>query len=112
MTTRRRFLGDASLLGAALCTDLSAAAPPAVPGLEIHVGSRRQLLFDDFFLGRGSPEKEDSPHGIRWTFGTFQKSLLLLKGGRPWERHVAWVSVLKDGGLYRAWYHNHNPGGD
>ena len=113
-SSRRRFLQKVS--GAALAAGIvgqgsarrvAIAASPIRARAEIAVGSRRQLLFDDFFLGRGSAKYDSYPHNIRWTLGKVEKSSnqSLLFADKPWEDSIAWTCVLHDEGRHRLWYH-------
>ncbi len=74
------------------------------PGLEIHVGGQRQLLFDDFFLSTWLSENQDWTTGIRWSVGRVEKSEPLMIADKPWEMGIAWLSPLREGGMYRLWY--------
>ena len=80
---------------------------PRRPRPEIHVGSRRQLLFDDFFLYQGNPEYESYAYGIRWSGGRVEKSpnSRILRGDQPWEGPTNWLSILHDEGRFRMWYY-------
>src|ERR1044072_5162161 len=102
MISRRNVLGG--ILGAC-ASSLGLAASAAVKSA-LDVGSRRQLLFDDFLLSMGSPQTEDIPYGIRWVLGKAVKSSAktLLVPDQPWESMTYWVCVLRDGGKYRLWY--------
>ena len=79
--------------------------------VEINVGSRRQLLFDDFFLALGNGQIEDYAHNILWTLGKVRKDppRNLLLADQPTETGLAWVCVLHDGGRYRLWYNASHP---
>ena len=74
---------------------------------EISVGSRRQLLFDDFFLGKGNAKYESYPHNIRWSLGRVEKSPNenIFLADQAWEDNFAWFCVLHDEGRYRMWYY-------
>lgn len=87
---------------------MSAASRPRT---EIDVGSRRQLLFDDFFLALGNGQIEDYAHNIRWGLGKVRKDPQrnLLLADQPSETGLAWVCVLHDGGRYRLWYNSSHP---
>lgn len=75
------------------------------PSAEIFVGDHRQLLFDDFFLSRGSVKFADWPNDIKWTVGPVEKSPSpLLQADQPWEDQIFWVCAMYDGGRYRLWY--------
>ena len=101
------------LFSAALAGVASArpGRPAALPSPEIKVGSRRQLLFDDFFLALGNPKLEDYAYGIRWTLGKVRKSPAggILAADQPSEASLAWLCVLHDGGRYRLWYNAGHP---
>ncbi len=90
---------------------LHAAAPgpatPHGPSEYVNVGSRRQLLFDDFFVARGKAEFESYPHNIRWSCGKTEKTPAesISFDKQPWETGAAWLCALYDGGRYRLWYH-------
>ena len=113
--SRRNFLGRAGSVGLGLGTAIAAgplpvarvAAAPIKPQPEITVAGRRQLLFDDFLLGRGHPQHESYPYNIRWGVGRVEKSPNenLLLADKPWEDTYAWTCVLYDEGRYRLWYH-------
>ena len=64
----------AGIVGQGSARRVAIAASPIRARAEIAVGSRRQLLFDDFFLGRGSAKYDSYPHNIRWTLGKVEKS--------------------------------------
>ena len=114
--SRRGFLKTVGGLGAAaggmrLGTGNSLAAGPAPSApvqvsKNIHVGSRRQLLFDDFFVGGGDSFHESIPYGIRWTVGKVKKSPpgRIFNPIEPWHDKTAWFCVLYDEGRYRMWY--------
>ncbi|MBM3795330.1 MAG: hypothetical protein FJW31_14980 [Acidobacteria bacterium] len=90
---------------------LAPAARAAVPTIEIDVGSRRQLLFDDFLVALGSAGIEDYPFNIRWSLGKVRKDPYrnLLIADQPSETSTAWLSALYDGGKYRLWYNAGHP---
>jgi hypothetical protein len=70
----------------------------------IDVGTARQLLCDDLFIapGRGY---EQYPYGIRWvTVPARKHDAPLLEADPQFEASIAWVSLLKEGGIYRLWY--------
>ena len=75
-----------------------------------NVGSERQLLFDDFFIhGGGNPSQY--PYNIRWVNGPVEKhGAPIFEGEQPWEASSAWLSVMKDSGVYRMWYNSHHEG--
>ena len=88
---------------------MAAVPTPAASGRpteNIFVGSRRQLLFDDFFVGAGNNYHESIPCGIRWRLGKVTKSPAenILKIEEPWHDRTAWFNVLYDDGHYRMWY--------
>ena len=107
-TSRRQFLKS---VGATGCS-LSLAGTAGVWGgatkakAEIHVGTRRQLLFDDFLLHSGN-EKLGYQQNVRWTVGPMEKSPAgnLFQADQPWEDDFAWHTVMYDEGIYRLWYH-------
>ena len=72
----------------------------------IFVGTRRQLLFDDFFVGPGNNFHESIPYGIRWRLGKVQKSPAgnIFKTQEPWHDRTTWFNVLYEDGRYRMWY--------
>lgn len=102
-----RTLGAAGVVGSGARSASAYQASGAIA-----VGSRRQLLFDDFMLAMGGAKLEDYPHNIRWVLGKVEKSTgnTLLGADQPWEESTAWVSVLYDGGRYRLWYNASSPG--
>lgn len=107
-TSRRRFLKS---VGAAGCSLSLTGTPATFSALkkatdEIHVGARRQLLFDDFLLHPGS-NRLGYQQNIRWTVGRMEKSPTgnLFHADQPWEDDFAWHTVLYDEGVYRLWYH-------
>ncbi len=113
--SRRSFLGAFGRTSAS-CLALGAITPrrlwavprgPVKPRVEITVGSRRQLLFDDFFLGLGHPQHDSYPYNIRWSLGPVEKSPneTLLMADQPWEDSFAWLSPMYEDGRYRLWYH-------
>jgi hypothetical protein len=94
---------------------VASAAPAEAPSprrgrTEINVGSRRQLLFDDFFVCTGFWTETDNhpervPHNIRWSPGRAERSVEpVMRADRPWEDWAGGLTVLKDGGMYRGWY--------
>jgi hypothetical protein len=93
--------------------DSLAAAPFRAPAGQaskvIFVGSHRQLLFDDFFVGAGDNRNESIPYGIRWSLGKVQKSPQgnILNDEEPWHNRTAWFNVLYEDGRYRMWYGAH-----
>jgi hypothetical protein len=116
LSSRRGFLKTMGGVGAAaggmrlgLGNSLGGApvAPKAGrPSGNIFVGSRRQLLFDDFFVGPGNNFHESIPYGIRWSLGKVQKSPAgnIFKVQEPWHDRTAWFNVLYEDGRYRMWY--------
>ena len=105
MTTRRGFLRNTGAAGASLMAPRP-TVQGAQTGMEIDVGSRRQLLFDDFFVAMGGAKIEDYPYNIRWSLGKVRKDPYrnLLLADQPYETMPAWVCALHDGGRYRLWY--------
>src|SRR2546422_955447 len=103
--SRREFLQTmaAGCLGAAGLRPMQAASRLNQP---ISMGSRRQLLFDDFLVAMGGPKLEDYPFNVRWSPGKVEKSTTssLLHADQPWENTTAWLCVLHDAGRYRLWY--------
>jgi hypothetical protein len=86
---------------------------PRKPRREIHVGSRRQLLCDDFFIDLGNPEYESYCYGVRWSVGRVEKSpnSAIFHADRPWEDSrysPAWCCLLYDAGRFRLWYNARN----
>ncbi|MSR83871.1 MAG: hypothetical protein EXS58_13275 [Candidatus Latescibacteria bacterium] len=76
----------------------------------IDVGNQRQLLFDDFFIALGA-KPDQYPYRIRWVNAPIQKHPSpLFAGEAPWETSSAWVSVMRDGGIYRMWYNSGQEG--
>ena len=75
-----------------------------------HVGSKRQLFFDDFLLSMAPPDRPDQlAFGVRFSLGKAKKhgSPLELDKG-PWETGYAWFSVLREDSLYRMWYNSNH----
>ena len=115
-SSRRRFLKTMGIVGAAAGgTHLGLGGPlaavptpssPLQPSKNIFVGSRRQLLFDDFFVGGGDSFHESIPYGIRWGLGKVQKSPAgnIFNHQEAWHDRTEWYSVLYDEGRYRMWY--------
>jgi hypothetical protein len=116
MNSRRGFLKTVGGVGAAaggmsLGLGASRAAAQGAPASgrpsgNIFVGSRRQLLFDDFFVGPGNNFHESIPYGICWSLGKVQKSPSgnIFAGNEPWHDITTWFNVLYEDGRYRMWY--------
>ncbi len=115
-SSRRQFLKTVGGVGAAagglrLTRSEPAMAAPvapysARPSANIYVGSRRQLLFDDFLVGPGNNLHDCIPYGIRWGLGKVRKSPdgNFFPAKEPWHDRTAWFNVLYDEGRYRMWY--------
>lgn len=74
--------------------------------IPIDVGTDRQLLVDDYLLSMGA-SWEQYPHGIRWSVGRVEKHpAALFEGKLPWEDSIAWLCVMREGGVYRMWYNS------
>ena len=102
-------LGLAAMRASGLDAVAGAFAAPLEPRWEVTVGTRRQLLFDDFLMGIGDARHDSYPHHIRWSVGTVERSPdeRLLFADEPWEDRMMWMSVLYDEGRYRLWYNLH-----
>ncbi|MBI4552841.1 MAG: hypothetical protein HY710_11310 [Candidatus Latescibacteria bacterium] len=74
----------------------------------VDVGSRRQVLFDDFFLHMAAPAHWDQlAYGVRFSLGQVEKhGTPILEADAPWESGTAWLCVLKEDGRYRMWYNS------
>src|SRR5262245_58344377 len=105
MISRRGFLQTGAVIGTSFSTGIVSGAQKRARA-EIDVGSRRQLLFDDFFLSLGSAKIEDYAYNIRWGTGKIRKEpyKTLLLADQPSENSLAWLCALHDGGRYRLWY--------
>ena len=70
------------------------------------VGTARQLFFDDFLLHMADPAHWDQlAYGVRFSLGPVQKSDgPIMVSDALWETSMAWLSVLREEGLYRMWY--------
>ena len=74
----------------------------------VPIGTQRQLLVDDFLLAAGRGH-EQYPRNIAWRIGQVTKlDRPLFQGQEPWELGSAWVSVMRDAGLYRMWYNSYH----
>lgn len=116
--SRRGFFESLGGIALGACSmDLQAQNVMATPNLaqslrpesEIFVGNHRQLLFDDFFLSRGSLKFKDWPFNIKWSTGPIEKPPSpLLQADQPWEEQMFWVCAMYDGGRYRLWYNSND----
>jgi hypothetical protein len=72
-------------------------------GSPIAVGSEKQLFIDDRFIAHSD--------GITLTMNPpYQDHEPLLLADKPWEGHIgAYDTVLKEGDLFRMWYHVNPP---
>ena len=100
--TRRSFVGRtlgaaaAGFLGVPLSAGPAAAAAPA--GEPIALGSRRELMIDDFLIERLSGRGELRLHHP-------EPREVVLKADLPWEGiYSGYFTVLKDADRYRAYY--------
>src|ERR1043165_5310910 len=79
----------AQILGTALCFSVGRAAP-------IQLGTRLEPFVDTALV-----ERLDN---VRHELSQPREEEIVFRFGEPWERATGYVSVLKDGGLYRMYY--------
>ena len=77
----------------------------------LQIGSTPQLLFDDFLLTMAPVDRPDQlAHGVRFSLGTVQKhASAVMTAEAPWETGLAWLTVLREDGLFRMWYNAYHP---
>lgn len=98
---RRGFLRSTVVAGAASSTFTTASLANAAEPSPVTIGSRRELFVDDLLIDKlsgGATMRLARPHdeGIAFNFD------------KPWEGGFsAYVTILHDGDLYRAYYRGH-----
>ena len=71
----------------------------------IDIGTNRQLFLDDLII--------DTKSGVRRTMHSPTRRETVLVGDKPWdEASVAYMSVIRDGDLYRGYYRCYHLGSD
>ena len=71
----------------------------------IDIGTNRQLFLDDHLI--------DSMSGARRTMHSPTRRETVLVGDKPWDKSsVAYMSVIRDGDLYRGYYRCDHEGSD
>jgi hypothetical protein len=90
----------ACALGMATAPGLDVAAADTAPGSVLDVGDRRQLFIDGLFFA----ESNNVRLVVHPPRKTGERNVV---ADRPWERGGLgpYSSVLKDGDLYKMWYH-------
>jgi len=94
-SSRRRFLHQSLAASAAVMVSSLGAADPA--GGPIAIGSRRELLVDDFLI--------DKLAGVELKLHKPEAREVVLACDAPWEGNVsAYYTIFEDEGLFRMYY--------
>jgi hypothetical protein len=87
-----------------IAVSLLCATAGILPAAPVELGERRELFVDDFLI-----ERLDN---VWLQLAQPRREEVVLKFDRPWEYASGFVTVIKDGGLYRMYYRGGRKGAD